>query len=140
MQSLAEIVPAIYSTADTDGSFGVFVSVYDVNHAATIAILETLATVRIPDLAPVTFLPYIADSLGNPFPFMTGYRWQKGNKLDALNHIYSLRGSQNGIQDVVRFLCGVEIIVETDSEFDWILGTSLLGNTTVAEQSVINAG
>lgn len=129
MESLAELIPAIYSQSDTDGSLAKFVSVYDQTHAEQIEVMETLQTVRIPSLAPLSFIPDIADALGSPFPFMTADRWKRGNKLDALPFIYSLRGSQQGIQATILFLTGVPASVEADVQYSWILGQRYLSGS-----------
>lgn len=130
MESLAELIPAIYSQSDTDGSLAKFVSVYDQTHAEQIEVMETLQTVRIPSLAPLAFIPDIADALGSPFPFMTADRWKRGNKLDALPFIYSLRGSQQGIQDTILYLTGIPAVVEVDVQYSWILGQRYLSGSS----------
>lgn len=130
MESLAELIPSIYSQSDSDGSLAKFIQVYDQTHAEQLAVVESLQTVRIPNFAPLAFLPDIATSLGNPFPFMTADRWKRGNKLNALPFIYSLRGSQQGIQDTIRYLTGVSVVVEMDVQYCWILGQRLLSGSS----------
>lgn len=139
MQTLAELIPSVYSQSDADGSLATFVAVYDETHAEQLGVMESLSTVRTPGLAPTQFITDIADSLGNPFAFMTADRWQRGNKLNALPYIYSRRGSAKGIQDVILFLTGVPVVIEDASSFVWILGVSLLGDLTVSQQSEINS-
>lgn len=129
MDSLLDMIPRLYSDTDADGSFGQFVEAADKVQSDLLEASQKLQTIRTPRLAPKEFLPNIGDSLGNPFPFMTPERWQRGNKLEQLAYIYSMRGSKRGIIDAVRYLTGIEIIVETDDEWVWILGVSLLGGT-----------
>ena len=137
MESLAELIPSVYSASDSDGSLAKFVSVYDETHAEQLDVVESLQTIRIPTMAPKQFITDIADALGSPFPFMTADRWQRGNKLNALAFIYSLRGSQAGIQSVILYLCGVIATVETDFQYSWILGVSPLAGTPIDKAHAI---
>jgi len=120
---LAELLPKVYPDSDADGSLADFIKVYDDQHTEQRAIVEQLATIRTPSLAPLAFVPNIADAMGSPFPFMSAHRWQRGNRLSGLPRIYAERGSAQGIINAIRYLIGVEVDVVT---YQWILGVSKL--------------
>lgn len=127
MKSLGVYIPSVYLESDADGSTAAFITAFDTVHEELIAAIELIPTVNQPRNAPLGFLEMVAAHHGNPFPFMTAERWQEANKSENLSFIYTIRGAKASIENVIRYLCGIEVVLLQDFEYCWELGISRLG-------------
>ncbi len=82
------------------------------------------------DRAPEPFIDLILADLGNPFRFDLDLN-QKRRLAKILVDIYRLKGTKIGIIDAVAFFLGLVIDITPLVEDGWVLGESLLGDTTI---------
>lgn len=128
---ILEIIPGIYITID-DGSLVDFAEAYTLQQQEVQDATVLLSQIGVVRNAPVDFIDYNAQKLGNPFPFMTPERWKAGNKLEQLTDIYARRGTKQGMIAAIRYLTGANVTIRVDIEYCWRLGVSTLGGTTTS--------
>lgn len=86
------------------------------------------------DHSPEAFLDAILEDLGNPFAFDLTIN-QKRKLARILIEIYTLKGTEPGIVNVLRFFLGIESeILEYHDDEVWILGDDELGYSTYLGQ------
>lgn len=124
MESLANIVPMVYTEAD-DGSFAAFVVAFDAVQAELMASVTELSSVALAQFTPDAFINQVGSAHANPFPFLTDSRLK--GKAENLSAIYQKRGTKQGIISACYYLCGVKPVIVSDIEWGWVLGNANRG-------------
>lgn len=124
MKSLVEVLPAVYTEVDADGTQAALVTAYDGVHEVLLEDIAQLGHVAIAQKTLDVFLPNVADRYGNPFKFLSTGR-MKG-RVENLASIYRRRGTKVGIIATCYYLCGIIPQIVEDFEWGWTLGVSKL--------------
>ncbi len=89
-----------------------------------------------PDIAPEEFVDAMLCDMGNPFTFDLSLA-DKRRLLRVLVDIYKEKGLAVGMENAVRFLLGIDIVVEPCTVDGWELGEDELGETTILGPGII---
>lgn len=91
--------------------------------------IDRMADILDPDLAPEDHIDAMLADLGNPFRFDLDLA-DKRRLLGVLVAVYQLKGTKPGIVNVIQFLLGLTIEVESIVGTSWTLGEDFLGVDT----------
>ena len=125
-------VPDYNKREDVDvGHLKLFVDILQDVVDLLFCLIDRFSEIYDVDLAPEPFVDAMLKDLGNPFPFVLSLP-DKRRLARVLVEIYRQKGTKQGIINVIRFFLGVEVEIEVlnNSDEQWVLGESELGEDT----------
>ncbi len=124
---LWSMLPKQNRRADTTGDLARFIACLQDVTDLLLADIDGFSDLFDIERAPPAFLALILRDLGNPFPFVLDELSQR-RLASVLVQMYQQKGTAVGIQNVIRFFLGIEVVAITPfAGTTLILGESLLG-------------
>lgn len=126
------IPPYLYHSNDPDLILELWKELVDVVAEEEKTKLLAFRDIVDPDLTPVQYVDLMLASLGNPFKNIFLTTLQKRKLIKLLIPIYRQKGLGRGIENVVRFMTGIELSVldpHKDYLSGWQVGISEVGES-----------
>lgn len=95
-----------------------------------LCLIDTWTDILDVDKAPEAYLDAMLCDLGNPFDFDLTEN-DKRRLIRILVDIYKQKGTAIGIQNVIRFFLGLEVVINSFGSEGWTIGVDELGETTI---------
>lgn len=123
-------VPRKNRNEDVTGDLRKFIACFQDVDDLLLYDIDRFAEILDPDFAEEQYLDAMLQDLGNPFRFDLSES-DKRRLLRVLVLMYRQKGTERGVKNVVRFFLGLECDVIPFTEDGWLIGVSLLGESTI---------
>jgi phage tail-like protein len=133
--ALWEMLPKHNRRDDATGDLSRFIACLQEVMDGLLADIDDWPDIFDLERAPEAFVGFILEELGNPFPFELD-AMGKRRLASVLVEMYRQKGTAKGIQNVIRFFLGIDILAitpfnadtltlgESELGVDWVLGPS----------------